>query len=75
MAQQTCGTCKQNVYANDKPQTISGGVFHASCFKCSKCSTALTLKTANLFEGALYCAPHKPYVPPTPTDIPPDWIG
>ncbi|XP_061189906.1 rap1 GTPase-activating protein 1-like isoform X3 [Saccostrea echinata] len=44
-------------------------IFHKACFKCSKCDTALSLKSykkQNNMDGSLYCDNHIPAMPKPP---------
>eukprot|EP00054_Salpingoeca_dolichothecata_P003042 m.25036 g.25036 ORF g.25036 m.25036 type:complete len:66 (+) comp13498_c0_seq1:174-371(+) len=55
-----CTRCEKSIYANDKPQRVTGGIFHGGCFRCKECQTKLTMKTCETNSGEIYCSQHKP---------------
>eukprot|EP00004_Rigifila_ramosa_P019074 TRINITY_DN4816_c0_g1_i1.p1 TRINITY_DN4816_c0_g1~~TRINITY_DN4816_c0_g1_i1.p1 ORF type:complete len:654 (-),score=149.03 TRINITY_DN4816_c0_g1_i1:28-1968(-) len=52
-----CFTCGEQVYQAERIQ-IDGKVYHRTCFKCTKCNTALTVATFSSFRDQIYCRLH-----------------
>merc|ERR1712224_951927 len=49
-----CVECGKTVYAMERIKALDK-IFHASCFKCTHCSTKLNLQTYHDGKGDQYC--------------------
>lgn len=52
-----CEVCQKSVYPDDKI-VVDKKLMHATCFRCTKCNTKLTLGNFTALEGTPYCKPH-----------------
>ncbi|XP_026573173.1 LIM domain and actin-binding protein 1 isoform X4 [Pseudonaja textilis] len=56
-AKEICIACKKTVYPMER-LFANQQVYHISCFRCSYCSSKLTLGTYASLQGHVYCKPH-----------------
>ncbi|KAM4797205.1 LIM domain and actin-binding protein 1 isoform 2-T2 [Rhinophrynus dorsalis] len=56
-AREICFGCQKTVYPMER-LFANQQVYHHSCFRCSHCSTKLTLGTFASLHGSIYCKPH-----------------
>ncbi|OQS00747.1 hypothetical protein THRCLA_05869 [Thraustotheca clavata] len=54
----SCESCNEPVHLYDAKMQLEGKVFHHGCFKCSHCSTQLTLKEFTYAGETLLCKWH-----------------
>ncbi|KAL0491757.1 cyclase-associated protein 1 [Acrasis kona] len=52
-----CAVCTKSVYPDDRI-VVDNKLMHATCFRCTKCNTRLTLGNFTALEGTPYCKPH-----------------
>ncbi|OCT95953.1 hypothetical protein XELAEV_18013645mg [Xenopus laevis] len=56
-AREVCFSCQKTVYPMER-LFANNQVYHNSCFRCSHCSTKLSLGTFASLHGTAYCKPH-----------------
>ncbi|XP_069011930.1 LIM domain and actin-binding protein 1-like [Embiotoca jacksoni] len=56
-ARETCVACQKTVYPLER-LVAHQQVYHKSCFRCSHCSTTLSLGNYASLHGTIYCKPH-----------------
>ncbi|XP_018105664.1 LIM domain and actin-binding protein 1 isoform X2 [Xenopus laevis] len=56
-ARESCFSCQKTVYPVER-LFANNQVYHNSCFRCSHCSTKLSLGTFASLHGTVYCKPH-----------------
>ncbi|KAK2897152.1 LIM domain and actin-binding protein 1a isoform X1 [Channa argus] len=54
---ETCVTCLKTVYPLER-LVANQHVYHTSCFRCSHCSTKLSLANYASLHNSIYCKPH-----------------
>ncbi|XP_057701144.1 LIM domain and actin-binding protein 1-like isoform X2 [Corythoichthys intestinalis] len=56
-AKETCVACNKTVYPLERLSALQH-IYHKSCFRCSHCSTKLSLGNFASLHGNVYCKPH-----------------
>ncbi|KAE8627097.1 hypothetical protein XENTR_v10006874 [Xenopus tropicalis] len=56
-AREVCFSCQKTVYPMER-LFANNQVYHNGCFRCSHCSTKLSLGTFASLHGTVYCKPH-----------------
>ncbi|KAM8975452.1 LIM domain and actin-binding protein 1 isoform 2-T2 [Pelodytes ibericus] len=56
-ARETCFGCQKTVYPMER-FLANQQVYHNSCFRCTHCSTKLSLGNYASLNGSVYCKPH-----------------
>lgn len=56
-SREICASCEKTVYPMERI-VANEQVFHKTCFRCSHCSTRLSLGSYASLHGSVYCKPH-----------------